>query len=195
MAARLGVRSRRVRQGEGGDLKQLVLLLAFLLPGAAGGQALEHEVKAAYLFRFLSFIEWPASAFTRPDASLAIGVLGADEVLAELRAIVPGRMVHGRAVSVQRLQSGESVAGLHVLFVGRGAGAQLAKLGQGRPLLVVSEMESGLEQGAVVNFVRTEERVRFEVALDNAEQRNLKISSRMLAVASQVRPVKPESRP
>lgn len=195
MAARLGVRPRGLRQGEGRPLRKLLLVLAFLLPGAAGGQALEHEVKAAYLFRFLSFIEWPASAFAQPDTPLAIGVLGADEVLAELRAIVPGRVVQGRPVSVQRLLPGESVAGLHVVFVGRGASSQLARIAPGQALLVVGESESGLDQGAVVNFVRTEGRVRFEVALDTAERRDLKISSRMLGVASNVRGGKPEARP
>jgi hypothetical protein len=162
-----------------------------LLPCVAGAQALEHEVKAAYLFRFLSFIEWPASAFASPDTPIAIGVLGSDDVLAELRAIVPGRVVQGRPVSVRKLQPGESAAGLHALFVGRGASLPPAKLGQGQALLVVTEADGGLEQGAVVNFVRAEGRVRFEVALDSAERRELKISSRMLAVASHVRTAKP----
>ena len=195
MAAGLRVRPRGVRQGEGGPLRKALFLLGLLLPCVAGAQALEHEVKAAYLFRFLSFVEWPASAFAAADAPVAIGVLGADEVLAELREIVPGRVVQGRPVSVQRVQPGESLAGLHALFVGRGAGAQLARIAPGQPLLVVSDWDNALEQGAVVNFVRNEGRVRFEVALDSAERRALKISSRMLAVASHVRGGKPEARP
>jgi hypothetical protein len=79
---------------------------------------------------------------------------------------------------------------VHVLFVGREASAQLARLAPTRAILVVSDAERGLDQGAVVNFVRAEGRVRFEVAVDAAEQRELRISSRMLAVASSVRPGK-----
>lgn len=176
-------------------ISRATALLLLLAPLLALGQAFEHEVKAAYLFRFLSFIEWPQSSFARPDTPLTIGVLGGDDVLSELRAIVPGRVVQGRPISVQRLQGlegrqGEALAGLHVLYVGRGASGVLPKLASAKGLLVVSDSELGLEQGAVVNFVRSEGRVRFEVAVDAAESRGLKISSRMLAVASYVRPGK-----
>lgn len=168
-------------------MRRALLLLALLLPLCAFAQALEHEVKAAYLFRFLSFVEWPASSFARPDSPIVIGVLGAEDVLDELRAIVPGRVVQGRPVAVRRVREGEGAAGLHLLFVGREASAQLARLGPTHGVLVVSDSASGLDRGAVVNFVRSEGRVRFEVAVDAAAQRELKISSRMLAVASSVR--------
>ena len=147
-------------------------------------------MKAAYLFRFLSFVEWPPSSFLRPDSPIVIGVLGDEAVLEELRGIVPGRVVQGRPVAAARLREGASLAGVHVLFVGREASAQLARLAPTKGILVVSDSERGLDQGAVVNFVRDEGRVRFEVAVDAAERRELKISSRMLAVASSVRPGK-----
>ena len=173
--------------------KKLVLLL-LLVPLCALGQALEHEVKAAYLFRFLSFVEWPPSSFLRPDSPIVIGVLGDEAVLEELRGIVPGRVVQGRPVAAVRIpldaRPGASLAGVHVLFVARAASAQLAQLAPTRGILVVSDSERGLDQGAVVNFVRAEGRLRFEVAVDAAEQRELRISSRMLAVASSVRPGK-----
>lgn len=170
-------------------LKKL-LVLFLVVPLCASGQALEHEVKAAYLFRFLAFVEWPQSSFLRPDSPIVIGVLGDEAVLEELRAIVPGRVVQGRPVAAVRLRESASLAGVHVLFVGREASAQLARLAPTRAILVVSDAERGLDQGAVVNFVRAEGRVRFEVAVDAAEQRELRISSRMLAVASNVRPGK-----
>lgn len=176
-------------------MRRLLLVLALLLPLAALGQALEHEVKAAYLFRFLSFVEWPRTSFARPDSPIVIGVLGAEDVLEELRLIVPGRVVQGRPVAVQRVSAlegrqAEIAAGVHVLFVGRQASAQLARLVPARGVLLVSDSTSGLDQGAVVNFVRSEGRVRFEVAVDAAARRELTISSRMLAVASHVRPGK-----
>lgn len=164
------------------------------MPLCAFGQALEHEVKAAYLFRFLSFVEWPQSSFLRPDSPIVVGVLGAEDVLEELRGIVSGRVVQGRPVAAVRLpldaRPGASFAGVHAIFVGREASAQLARLAPTRGVLVVSDSERGLDRGAVVNFVRSEGRVRFEVAVDAAEQRELRISSRMLAVASSVRPGK-----
>ena len=170
---------------------KIVLFVFLLLPAAAGAQALEHEIKAAFVFKFLSFVEWPAQAFARPETPIAIGVLGAEEVYSELQEIVPGRVVQGRPVTVRGVREGESVNGLHVLYVGRGGGPALVRLGQPRSLLTITEWDGALDQGGIINFVRSEGRVRFEVALDTAERRGLRISSRMLAVAHNVRPAKP----
>jgi len=168
-------------------LRPLLLAAGLLAPGMAAAQ-LEHEVKAAFLFKFLSFVEWPAAAFAAPDAPLVVGVLGADEVLASLQEIVPGRTAQGRAVQLRRLKDGERPAGVHLLFVGRAAAAALPKLAGQPGVLLVGESEGALDQGAMINFLRSEGRVRFEVAPDAAERRGLRISSRMLAVAQHVRP-------
>ncbi len=171
-------------------LLKALLCLALVAPGLAAAQA-EYEVKAAYLFRFLSFVEWPAQAFARPDAPLVIGVLGEDDVYAGLQEIVAGRQAQGRPLSVRRVKNGEGAKDLHVLFVGRAAAAELPKLPEVPGQLVVSEGASALDRGAVITFVRSEGRVRFEVALDAAERRGLRLSSRLLAVAQYVRPGKP----
>ena len=164
-----------------------LLVLCWLLtaPLQASAQALEHELKAAYLFRFLSFIEWPT--LRADNTPLTIGVMGADEVLAELQDIVPGRMVQGRAVNVRRVREGEPLAGLQVLFVGRAAAAVLSKLPQTQGTVVVSDADGALDRGAAIGFVRSEGRVRFHVSLDAAERQGVSISSRMLSVAEQVR--------
>jgi hypothetical protein len=167
-----------------------LLAAALLWPALAAAQ-LEHEVKAAYLFRFLSFVEWPAQAFAGPAAPLEIGVLDADSVRASLAALTPGRSVQGRPVRVRALKSGERPAGLHMVFVGREAAAQIARLAATQGLLVVAESDGALEQGAMVNFLYTDGRIRFEAAPEHAERRGLRISSRMLAVAQHVRQGKP----
>jgi len=115
-------------------------------------------------------------------------VIAADEIHAHLEEVVQGRQAQGRAVLVRRLNAGERLAGVHLLFVGRAATASLPKLAGAPGLLVVSESDSALEQGAMINFLRSEGRVRFEVAPDAAERRGLRISSRMLSVAQHVRP-------
>jgi hypothetical protein len=162
--------------------------LLMLLCAAAAAQPLEHQVKAAFVFKFLSFVDWPAQSFAGVDAPLAIGVLGADELLAELNGIVQGRSAQNRPVSVRALREGEKPAGLHLIFVGRAAAAQIPRLAVLPGVLVVSESEGALEQGSMVNFVRVEGRVRFEVAPEQAERRGVRISSRMLAVAQHVKP-------
>lgn len=153
---------------------------------------LERAVKAAYVYKFLAYVDWPAVAFARPDAPFVIGVLGADGIAEELRQVVAGRTVGERAVQVKRLREGESASDLHVLFVGRGETGRLAALAksvQGQPTLVVSESAGALGAGSMINLVvASDGRVRFEVALDAAERSGLRLSSRMLALAQNVRP-------
>lgn len=200
-------------------LAHLVLLVVVLLaPGAVAAQALEQQVKAAFLFRFLSFVEWPqpdagaASGAASAAASgaeggaangaeggavsgapLVIGVLGADDVRAELEQIAAGRAVRRRPVVVQQVKEGDHTDHLHILFVGRGSTAQLRKLAAMPGVLLVAESEGALEHGAIINFVVRDDRVRFEVAPEEAERRGLRIGARMLAVALHVKggPVRP----
>ena len=163
--------------------------LLLLFSCALVAQPREHEVKAAFLFKFLSFVEWPQEAMG--EGPIVIGVIGAEDVAAELQQIVPGRNAQGRVVSVRRLREAESVAGVHLLFLGRGESARLreiVRLAPTQPVLLVCDWEDALGQGAVVNFLRGDGRVRFEVALDAAERRSLRISSRMLSVAQSVKP-------
>lgn len=169
-------------------MKVLLAALLVIFPALAAAQALEHEIKAAFVFKFLAFVEWPAQSFAGAEAPIVIGVLGAEAVLAELQTIVPGRPAQGRPVSVRRLKEGERPAGLHVVFVGRAAAAQLPKVTGLPGVLVIAESDGALDQGAMINFLRAEGRVRFEVAPDQAERRGLRISSRMLAVAQHVKP-------
>ena len=168
---------------------------AALCPGAGAWAQedpvqLELKVKAAFLYKFLGYIDWPAASFAKPDMPFTIAVLGADALAAELAQAVTGRTVNDRPVAVRRLKPGESLDGIHVLFVGRAENARLAQLAQAaqaRSILTVTESEGALAQGSVINFVVTERRVRFEIALDSAEKSRLKLSSRLLAVAQQVR--------
>ena len=168
-------------------MRTLLAVLGLLASCAALAQPQEHEVKAAFLYKFLSFVEWPAQSFARAGAPLVIGVLGADEVHASLQEIVPGRSAQGRPLELRKLKDGERPAGVHLLFIGRAAAASLPKIPAQPGLLVVSEVEGALEQGAMINFLRVEGRVRFEVAPELADRRGLRISSRMLAVAQHVR--------
>lgn len=164
-------------------------LAAAALPCAHAQQASEAAVKAALLFRFTSYVEWPEKAFLSPEAPIVIGVLGDNDVAAELEAAARGRAVGARAVVVRRLKEGEGPAGLHMLFVGRRESGRIGALAAAaRPLsaLVISDSERGLEAGSVINFVAVEDRIGFEVSVDAAERSALKISSRMLGVARRV---------
>ncbi|MES2016881.1 MAG: YfiR family protein [Pseudomonadota bacterium] len=176
-------------------LAGVVLLLAgarLAAQTAPPDAAPERRIKAAFLYKFLGYTEFPASAFGEAAAPLVIGVIGADELGAELGRIVAGRTALSRAITVKLLHESDSAAGVHLLFVGgsdsarvRSVLAQL-KASQAAPMLVVSEADDGLQQGSVINFRVIDERVRFDVSLDAAEKNNIKLSSRLLTVANHV---------
>ena len=158
-------------------------------PVQADAQADEYRVKAAFLYKFGSYIEWPDRRFARPDSPVAIGVMGADTLADELVQIVAGRNVNGRPVRVRKLRPGDPITGLHVLFIGRTDSGRLAEIlaaAKGRALLTVTESEEGLELGSMINFVAVENKVRFDVAPPPSESGNLRISARLLGVARKV---------
>lgn len=160
--------------------------------GQEGRSAGEYQIKAAYLYKFLAFTEWPARAFDGRDAPLVIGVLGAQPLALELGQAVAGRAVDGHAVVVRELQGGDATVGLHVLFIGRAAarkGADMIGAAKGQALLIVSESYDAPPAGVAINFVVVDDRVRFDVAPGVAEQSGLKISARLLAVARKVHTV------
>lgn len=151
-------------------------------------EASEASVKAAFLYKFPAYVEWPADAFASPTAAFTFGVIGQDDVAAELERLVAGRQWSGHPIAVKRI-NGDNLKGLQVLFIGRGAADRIGtvvRAAQLPGLLVVTENEKGLAYGAAINFVLTEDRVGFEVAPEAAERNGLRISSRMLAVARRV---------
>jgi hypothetical protein len=167
-------------------------LAACALAGHAQGNtgSTEYQIKAAFLYKFLSFVEWPAQALPA-DTPLQVGVLGADTLADELAKVVASRPVNGRPVMVRKVRSSEALGELHVLFVGRGSSErvpQILSAARGRALLTVSESDDAFALGSAINFVVVDDKVRFDVALQRAEQSGLKISARLLTAARKVSP-------
>ena len=186
MALLAGLRSRALVS----QLALLALTAVFpQLTGAAGdsAQLLEQRVKAAFLFKFAGYVDWPEDLFPNKETPLVIGVSGADVLAEELNQVIAGRTLNGRPVSVRRLSRGESLANLHVLFVGQ---PELARLNESnaktRAILTVTDVDKGLDQGSVINFITVERRVRFEISLDAARRNGLKIGAPLLSVATHV---------
>jgi hypothetical protein len=151
----------------------------------------EEAIKAAFLYKFLSFAEWPAGALGAPSSPIVIGVLGADDIADDLRAIVATRRVGQHPLEVRRVGERVALDGVNVLFIGAGAAAALPRLApaaQQRSVLLVTDFANALSRGSVINLVVVDDRVRFEVSLEAAERSGLKLSSRMLALAMWVRP-------
>jgi hypothetical protein len=153
----------------------------------------EQAIKAAFLYKFLSYVEWPPAVLRGGSSPIVLGVLGDDDMASQLRASVGKRRIGQHPIEVRRVTEGNALDGVQLLFVGAGGTAALARLApqaQRRSVLVVTDFDHALEEGSVINLVVVDNRVRFEVSLESAERSNLKLSSRMLAVALWVRPAR-----
>jgi hypothetical protein len=182
--------TRRVARPPGRPRR--LALLAWLLASAtslAHAQAArESAVKAAFLYKFGSFVEWPAASFRTASAPFVIGIFGDEAVALELEQIAHGRDIDGHPVSVQRVRDSDETAALHILFAGgprEGRIRDLLAATRG-PVLTVTEGSVGARPGAVLFFLQDEGRVRFGASLTAASARGLKLSARLLAVAQMV---------
>lgn len=147
------------------------------------------QIKAAYLHKIPGYVEWPAGLFTRQDEPFVIGVVGSQPVFEQLTALAAGHPVQGRAVQVRRIERTDVPANVNLVYfgqaLGRNLGSQLARF-KGLPVITVTDVPEGIPDGAVLNFVERDGRIRFEAAPTVAEQDGLKLSSRLLAVADRV---------
>lgn len=181
---------RRVRVG---NLAVLAVWLGlFLVPcrtEAADAAPTEYQVKAAYLFNFVKYVEWPANAFQEPASPFLIGVLGQDPFGLELDKTVAGRSINNRPILVRRLAGHAEAKQCHILFISASEKIRLEKILdslQGLPVLTVADTDLFLDQGSVIDFVTRDNKVRFHANLNAARANQLKISSRLLSVADAV---------
>jgi hypothetical protein len=169
----------------------IVALLVSVPPCAAAEEsalAVQQRIKAAFLYKFAAYVEWPAAAFAEPESPIVIGVAGSDAIAKEVEQAVAGRKVGGRPLQVRRLGRAESANDCcQILFIGGGESERAADLlarAQGRPVLTVTENENA--KGSVINFLAQDGRVRFDISREAADRNGLQLRSQLLGVARQV---------
>ena len=147
----------------------------------------EYPIKAAYLYQFCRYVQWPTSAFADDRSPLEIGVLGSDLFGGTLDEIARTKRIDGRLIVVRRFASMAEYTPCQVLFVNASVGAEekavaVQKL-RGLPVLIVGEEPGFAEHGGTVNFFQEENKIRFEINAEVARQARLKISSKLLSLA------------
>lgn len=146
----------------------------------------EYQVKAAFLFNFAKFVEWPDTSFADGHAPIVLGILGENPFENYLSQMVARQFVKGRTIRIRRYQFGDDLRSCQVLFVSASQRARvpriLASL-QGSGVLTVSDLDGFAAAGGVMQFVMEESRVRFLINLDAALQAKLRINSKLLALA------------
>ena len=156
--------------------RALAVALLGAQPAALPGDGMEYQVKAAFLFNFLKFVEWPPSA---PDTPWVIGVLGHDPFGETLDLTVRGKIVNGRKVDVRRYDKASDVRDCNILFIGRDDYERTGIPAQ-PGMLTVGESSGFLKAGGAITFYIEDNRVRFEIRQASARSAGLHVSSQLL---------------
>jgi len=167
----------------------LVLLLAVAPAEMRAQTAGEYELKAAFLYKFAGFVQWPEA----PPGAICIGVLGQDPFGAVLDAVVDGKSLNGRGFTIRRSRSARDLAACQVVFVSASERPRLrAILNQLQPaVLTLGDMPGFCERGGIIGFELVDRRIRLCVNLDAAQRSHLQISSKLLSLARLVEGVAP----
>ena len=168
----------------------LTLLLGLLLAGSPGraqnAPPSESQVKAAFLFNFAKFVEWPASSFADAKAPLCIGVLGESPFGPDLEQFVRDKSINNRSITVKECHTLDEAKNCHLLFISVSEKKRLPEIFAGLAgtnVLTVSETEEFIQDGGMINLFREGNKFRFEINDPAAKKAGLKIDSKLLELS------------
>lgn len=181
----------RTQWSRAGVVALLCVGVLLAAPGAHSAEAVskEYQIKAAFLYNFAKFVEWPPQSFTDPGSPITIGVLGQNPFGGELEQVVKDRKINGRGVLVKTLETVEQAASVQIVFLATTEDARIPKLLAAigdRAVLTVGESEAFASQGGAIRFVLDGDKVRFKINLTPADRAHLKIGGQLQQLAKQV---------
>jgi len=167
----------------------LVLALLILGSGEARAQGKEYQIKAAFLFNFAQFVQWPESAFPDAGAPFCIGILGDDPFGGVLEDTIQGETINHHKLTVRHAQRFEDLENCQMIFICKSEESRLSGIFSkidSKPILTVSEIDGFAENGGAINFYLQGNKVRFEINPGFAQRGGLKISSQLLSLGKVV---------
>lgn len=168
-------------------ITRCVAVLCLLLTAAAQVErADEDQVKAAYLYNFVKFVDWPANRFSGANDPTIICLVGDDRLAEVLRQTVLRKAVKGRPLEARELRDDGEIKGCHILLIAFQDRTRILKAlrsAQACNVLTVGQTEEFTRLGGMINLVRKENSIELEINPKAAEAEGLKISSRLLAVS------------
>jgi YfiR/HmsC-like len=142
----------------------------------------EYQLKAAFLYNFAKFVEWPVDTFTDSTTPFTICALGNDPFGSSLDAIA-GKTVRDRALVIKRIRSGGAVTGCQILYVSPNELPQvtgLLRIVQKAPMLTVCDLDACAETGLMLNMRMADNRVQLDINLEAVQRTPLKVSSQLI---------------
>ncbi len=176
-----------MRLGAKPILSLAFFLLLILAPGQVNEPRLsEYQLKAAFLFNFAKFVDWPPEAFPSETSPLVIGVLGQNPFGKDLGDVIRNKVIGGHPVT-QRMTSLEAAGGCHVLFISSSERKRLREIIhtlQGNSVLTVGDSDEFIAAGGMINLFVEGKKIRFQINQPAAKSAGLKVSSKLLCLAA-----------
>ena len=171
------------------SLLSAVSIFAICLGSAGQTSTVEYQIKAAFLYNFAKFVDWPPQAFAGTGDPFAFCVAG-DAFAGALEKVLNAETLNGRRLVVRRIAPADKLQACQIIYVASsesGRYPQITTLGNS-PVLTVGETEDFIDSGGMIRFVETGHRIQFQINTEAAERASLKLSSKLLRLAEIVRP-------
>jgi hypothetical protein len=165
----------------------LFFLLAFRPYSFVHARAGEYELKAAFLYNFTQFVQWPESAFSAPDSPFQLCLIGEDPFGRSLDETVTSEFVGQHPIVVRRIRDVENTPACHLAFVSAKSDITFESVLQttrNSPVLLVGEDPDSAERGGTIGFRVVDRRIRLTVNLSAARMARLRISSKLLRLST-----------
>lgn len=170
-------------------LSCLAVCLGLLVLPARAQVSKEYQIKAAFLYNFAKFVEWPTESFATTNSPLVIGVFGKNPFGTELQKVVANRKINGRDIVVSRIETPAEARNVQLLFFSANEGVRAGQIMADLPstaLLTIGETEQFSQHGGMIVFLLEGDKVRFDINAGAAEQAGLKISAQLQKLAKTV---------
>ncbi len=170
----------------------LLLFIAVLFVHSVSAQEMpvfkptEYQIKAAFLYQFAKFVQWPDKVFADSSKQIVIGILGQDPFRDDLDNTVRGKYIHGRQIEIERYDRLDNINNCQILFISDSETKNLAMIFsklRHASILTVGDTENFSREGGIINFIRKANKIHFEINVDAAQAAGLKLSSKLLNLA------------
>jgi hypothetical protein len=167
----------------GRRLLYLALALLCMAPAMRAQVAPAYQVKAAFIYNFTQFVQWPAHAFAGSQSPLIIGVLGDNPFGTYLEQLVKDEKVGGRSIEIRKFKDADDVARCNILFINTPDAASIARSLRSKGILTVSDADNFARDGGMIRLVTANNKIRLQINTAAARAANIEISAKLLRLA------------
>lgn len=162
----------------------LVLLLGAITPLRADAPSREYQLKAAFIYNFAQFIEWPDKAFAKANSPIVITVLGDNPFGNVLDQVTKGKQIRGREIVVHYEKNPANIGQTHILFIGAPHNQNPGQiLGGLNGVLTIADTDNFSGAGGMIRFFSEENKLRFEINTKATDKAGIKVSAKLLQLA------------